>query len=51
MENIHTAQAWLFLVKAILVIYRTTEGPPSVGPAFMALLYDHERFVPPDKDL
>ena len=44
----HTAQTKLSPVMTILDIWRTTEGPHSVGPPFLTLLYDHERFVPPD---
>ena len=29
-------------------IWQTAEGPPSAGPPFLTLLYNHERFVPPD---
>ena len=43
----HTAQTKLSPVTAILDIWQTAEGPPSVGPPFLTLLYDHERFVPP----
>ena len=46
----HTAQIRLYLVTAILDIWWTTEGPPSVGPAFLTLLYDHESIVPPIQD-
>ena len=47
----HTAQTKLSPVTAILDIWRTAEGPPSAGPPFLTLLYDHERFVPPDQYL
>lgn len=49
--QIHTAQTKLSPVTAILDIWRTAEGPPSAGPPFLTLLYDHERFVPPDQYL
>ena len=45
--DVHTAQIRLSPVTAILDIWRTAEGPPSAGPAFLTLLYDHERIVPP----
>ena len=47
----HTAQTKLSPVTAILDIWRTAEGPPSAGPPFLTLLYDHERFVPADQYL
>ena len=51
LTNGHTAQTKLSPVTAILDIWRTAEGPPSAGPPFLTLLYDHERFVPPDQYL
>ena len=36
---------------AILDTRQTAEGPPSAGPPFLTLVYDHERFVPPDQYL
>ena len=45
-EAAHTAQTKLSPVTTILDIWQTAEGPPSAGPPFLTLLYDHERFVP-----
>ena len=44
----HTAQTKLSPVTTILDIWQTAEGPPSAGSPFLTLLYNHERFVPPD---
>ena len=46
----HIAQIWLSPGMAILDNWRTAEGPPSAGPAFLTLLYDYKRFVPPVRD-